>query len=129
MEALSGWFKELSNDIEDAKYWAETYLGVFEDEAMNENTITNESTLSREEALALWNSMEVELERERFEPRRNVPGNGTARSEMLPGAASDDACADVDSDVDSSCSTKSVSFSETVVVVTFVNDAVDAADK
>ncbi|KAA8497229.1 hypothetical protein FVE85_0958 [Porphyridium purpureum] len=54
MERLSGWFTELQNDYEDAKYWAEHYLGVVEDETLLENTIQNESSLTREEALRLW---------------------------------------------------------------------------
>ena len=60
MERMSAWFMELQNDVEDVKWWAEQYFGVFEDEIVVENTISNESTLSREEALQLWDRTEQE---------------------------------------------------------------------
>eukprot|EP00184_Porphyridium_aerugineum_P000850 CAMPEP_0184699638 /NCGR_PEP_ID=MMETSP0313-20130426/5840_1 /TAXON_ID=2792 /ORGANISM="Porphyridium aerugineum, Strain SAG 1380-2" /LENGTH=226 /DNA_ID=CAMNT_0027158757 /DNA_START=251 /DNA_END=931 /DNA_ORIENTATION=- len=58
MDMLSSWWQELQNDMEDVKYWAETNLGLLEDELVLNNTVSNESTLTREEALEVWESVD-----------------------------------------------------------------------
>uniref|UniRef100_A0A7S0ZG42 Uncharacterized protein n=1 Tax=Timspurckia oligopyrenoides TaxID=708627 RepID=A0A7S0ZG42_9RHOD len=123
METFVSWFSGFQNELEDAKYWAEQTFGFFEDEEINENTIANESTLSREQALALWNSMDLRLERDRFENEVvvNAPTQKHHKKMHRPSkkAESEKEDSDVESQASSTSSMKSVCFNETVVVVTF----------